>query len=177
MLNIYLAGAIRDQQLKADVEWREQVIDMIDANYPNEVRILNPLGNKTFNPETREWRVGGIITNSKGIVQQDLWSVRNADIVVANFSSMVSGYPSIGTVMEVGAAAVHGNKLIYTIIDPTFSGHGNPGAFKGLHPFLEQLSTEVFSSAEQATTFLRIHLGMLTGQSPRFGGKTDGSAL
>lgn len=177
MIKIYLAGAIRDASIKDDVEWREKVIDMVEQNYAQEVRILNPLGNKTFNPANREWRVGGIVTNSKGIVAQDLWSVRNADIVVANFSSMVSGYPSIGTVMEVGAAAVHGNKLIYSIIDPSFSGHGNPGAFKGLHPFLEQLSTEVFSSAAEATEFLRIHLGMLTGQSPRFGGKTDGTAL
>lgn len=172
MITIYLAGAIRDDHLEEDVGWRETLIDRIDSLATASVRILNPLANKTFNPETKEWRVATLKINAKGTVGQDLWSVRRADVIVANFSSLSQNYPSIGTVMEVGVAAGIGGKLIYSIIEPDFSGHTNLGIFN-LHPFLEQVSTEIFPSVKDCGDFLVAHLGMLTGWEPRFGGITN----
>lgn len=169
MITIYLAGAIRDSAIQEDVEWRERIITLIEREYPDSVKVLNPLANKIYNQTTKMWTVGGIPTQARGIVAQDLWSVKRADIVIANFSSLSTGYPSIGTVMEVGAAAAFGRKLIYSIIEPGFRGSDNPGVFK-LHPFLEQLSTEVFDSVSALEAFLESHLGMLTGTRPRFGG-------
>lgn len=173
MVTLYLAGAIRDGN-KEDIEWRERLIARLAAlpaaNTGPFVSILNPLANKTFNPQTKEWRVATTRTNAKGIVGQDLWCVRRADIVVANFTSLMEGYPSIGTVMEVGAAAGIGGKLIYSVIDPNFTGHTNPGVFH-LHPFLEQLSTEVFASCQELEDFLVSHLPSLAGANPFFGGE------
>lgn len=169
MVTIYLAGAIRDAQLSDDIGWRETLIERIYDKYAGLVSLLNPVGDKTFNPDTHEWKVGGIRTNTKGIVQQDLWSVRQADIVIANLTSMVTGYPSIGTIMEMGAAAGMGGKLIYTILDPNFTGHDNKGMFK-LHPFLDAISTEIFDSVDSLWAFLDQHLAMLTGLDPHFGG-------
>lgn len=170
MTKIYLAGAIRDSKIDEDVQWREQLIRSITKKYAMEVSLLNPVGNKTYKGNIHEWRVGGIITNAKGIVAQDLWCVRQADIIIANLNSMATGYPSIGTVMEMGAAAGMGGKLIYTILDPTSNpGNDNKGVFR-IHPFLEQVSTEVFDSVNALWAFLDTHLGMLTGTKPNFGG-------
>jgi hypothetical protein len=170
MITLYLAGAIRDAQVSDDVAWREYLIDKIHSHYMLDVGILNPVGNKTFNPTTKKWLVGGIPTQAHGIVQQDLWCVRHADIIIANVTSLASGYPSIGTIMEMGAAVGMGGKLIYTIMDPTGqAGNANPGVFR-IHPFLQEVSTEVFESVESLWAFLGTHLGMLTGTKPSFGG-------
>jgi nucleoside 2-deoxyribosyltransferase len=180
MLKIYLAGAIRDDHPE-DRDWREYIIDKVESKYALDVRILNPLGNKTFNPANREWKMGGIRAAAKDIVQQDLWSVRQADIIIANFTSLSQGYPSIGTVMEVGAASGIGGKLIYSILDST-GGHldkftnANPGVFK-IHPFLEQVSASVFGSVDELWAFLSTHLGMLTGSNPRFAGVIVGGEV
>jgi nucleoside 2-deoxyribosyltransferase len=172
MTKIYLAGPIRDSAVQEDVSWREYLISNINRKYIMEVQILNPLGNKTFDPETHIWKVGGLVTQAKGIVAQDLWSVRQADIIIANLSAMKTGYPAIGTIMEMGAAAGIGGKLIYTVLDPGSNpGNENKGVFK-LHPFLDQISTEIFPSVASLWEFLSHHLGMLTGTSPSFGGLT-----
>jgi nucleoside 2-deoxyribosyltransferase len=170
MTTIYLAGPIRDSAYEEDVAWREYLIKRIQGKYIMDVKLLNPLGNKTFNPETHIWKVGGLVTQAKGIVAQDLWSVRQADIIIANLTAMNTGYPAIGTVMEMGAAAGIGGKLVYTVLDPGSNpGNENKGVFK-LHPFLEQVSTEIFPSVDALWGFLDEHLGMLTGQQPSFGG-------
>ena len=173
MITIYLAGAIRDDHYEEDVRWREVLIKRIERNYGMDVRILNPLGNKTFNPATHEWKVGGIRTQSRGIVSQDLWSVAHSDIVIANFTSLSQGYPSIGTLMEVGAAAANPRQtIIYSIMEPKTQdqiGNANKGVFK-MHPFLEQVSAEIFPGVEELWAFLSTHLGMLTGTRPGIGG-------
>jgi hypothetical protein len=164
-VSIYLAGAIRDSQ-ERDRAWRGVFINCL-GDLPG-VTILSPLANKRFNPLTTKWSIGTIQTKARHIVRQDLWMVKRADIVVANFSSLVDGYPSIGTVMEVGAAAGAG-KLIYSIIDPSYQGSPNPGAFT-LHPFLDEVSTEIFASETDCLEFLHSHLGALTGSVPEYRG-------
>lgn len=174
MITIYLAGAIRDAHLFEDVKWRDYLIKNIERKYGLSVIILNPLANKTFNIETKEWKMGGVPSRAKNIVAQDLWSVRHADVIIANLSAMATGYPSIGTIMEMGAAAAYGGKLIYTILNSN-PGNDNPGVFK-LHPFLEQVSTEIFPSVEDCWGFLASHLGMLTGSNASFGGFVNAAA-
>lgn len=172
MLTLYLAGAIRDTH-REDVEWREQLIfalNNLNQDYDDPiVQVLNPLGNKTFNPNNKEWRVGGVLSTPSLIFQQDLWCVRRADIIVAHLGALSDRYPNIGTLMEIGAAVGMGGKLIYTIISPTYQGHDNPGVFR-LHPFLAEASSATFGTYEECEEFLVSHLPTLAGVEPNFGG-------
>lgn len=176
MVTIYLAGAIRDDHPE-DIEWREELITRLDEETDfstySSVRIINPLGNKSYDAKTKVWSVATIPTNPKGIFRQDLWSVSRADIVVANLIALGEGYPNIGTLMEVGAAASL-NKLTYSIIPAGVEGHQN-AMFK-LHPFLQEASTEIFPSVKECGDFLVSHLGMLTGAEPNFKGVVNGRA-
>lgn len=160
---IYCAGAIRDGHPE-DIAWREEMIDSLHTL----ATILNPLGGKTHHPVTKEWRMSGIPSTTRAIVAHDLWMVDRADIVVANLKSLSEGYPSIGTLMELGRATKTG-ALIYLISEPGYAGHQNPGMFK-LHPFLDALPAATFPSVDECVAFLESHLLVLSGQCPEFGG-------
>lgn len=156
---IYLAGAIRDDHPE-DIAWRETFINALwsDAVF------LNPLGGKWRNREG-VWLMSGRVASAPRIVAQDMYCVRKADIIIANFSSMADGYPSIGTVAEVGAASAL-NKMIYGVLKPgTSHGVENQKNFK-LHPFITELCADVFDSELQALTFLKNHLSVLNGLNP-----------
>ena len=81
MITLYLAGAIRDDHPE-DVHWREDLITRLTPIQG--VSILNPVGNKTYDPSNGEWQVAGTPVTGHGIVTQDLWCVQRADIIVAN---------------------------------------------------------------------------------------------
>ncbi len=163
MLNIYLAGAIRDNHPE-DIEWREEFARVLGQS----ARILNPLGGKSFNKATGEWLMNGIPSASRTIVKQDLWCVRKADILVVNFLSLAAGYNSIGTLTEFGGAAIL-DKLIYTIVHPDFVGHQNTQMY-ALHPFINENSCAIFNTPESCLAFLTEHIKMLSGLNPHFKG-------
>jgi nucleoside 2-deoxyribosyltransferase len=102
------------------------------------------------------------------IVKHDFWCVDHADIIIANFTSLSEGYPSIGSLVELGRATARG-ALIYILIDSTYSGHETPNLYK-LHPFLEQTAAVVFHSLDDLIAFLDRHLDVLSGADPRFDG-------
>ena len=158
---IYLAGSIRDGHPE-DVAWRENFIDLVGYN----ATILNPLGAKKFEPESGIWTMSGIIAEAKHIVKQDFWCVDRADIVVANLLSLAEGYPSIGTVMEMGRAT-YTNTLIYAIVAAGYAGHENKGVFN-VHPFLDQCIAQAFPTVKSCFDFVVPHLQMLSGDQPRF---------
>jgi nucleoside 2-deoxyribosyltransferase len=158
---VYLAGAIRDGRYE-DIDWREQVMQRLDGR----AVFLNPLGGKTYNPTTREWRLSGIASTAPRIVKHDFWCVDRADIVLANVTSLAEGYPSIGTLVELGRASARG-ALVYLVAEPGYRGHENSAMF-ALHPFLEQIAAAVFDSMDEATDFLEGHLNVLSGADPGF---------
>jgi nucleoside 2-deoxyribosyltransferase len=160
---IYLAGAIRDGRME-DINWRERVIDELGG----QANFLNPLGGKVYDPVTKNWTMSGFQAGAKVIVKHDLYCVSHSDIVIANLTSLSEGYPTIGTLMEFGAAVGQG-KLIYSIIEPGYKGHENTALYK-LHPFLSENSAMVFTSVEEAIRFLSRHLGVLSGTRPNFDG-------
>lgn len=160
---IYLAGAIRDNRSE-DITWREDVMQELDGL----AVFLNPLGGKTFNPRTREWRMSGIASTAPRIVKHDFWCVDRADIVLANMTSLAEGYPSIGSLFELGRASGTG-ALLYVVIEQGYLGHQN-GAMYGLHPFIEQNAAAVFNSIAETVTFMRRHLGVLSGADTGFDG-------
>lgn len=158
---LYLAGAIRDSHPE-DIEWRERLIALIG----DRATILNPLAGKGAPPQ---WTLHGLRQpDAKFIVAHDFWAIDRADLVVFNFSSLSEGYPSIGTLCEFGRAT--GTKaLLYSIIDPEYLGHEHLTVFH-LHPFLEQNSSVVFHSFQEAAAFLLKHLDVLSGRTPHHAG-------
>jgi nucleoside 2-deoxyribosyltransferase len=160
---VYLAGAIRDDH-DEDIVWREEAIDRLGLK----ATILNPLGGKTRDSKTGAWFMSSIPAVSKSIVKQDFWCVDRADIVIANLLSMSEGYPSIGTMMELGRASGT-NALIYVIVDPDYKGHKNPGIFRA-HPFIEQIAGATFENVEDCMRFTEQHLDVLNGTNSRFRG-------
>lgn len=160
---IYLVGAIRDGR-QDDIDWREYMINALEGD----AVFLNPVGGKTFNAETKMWDMSGIRPGSDVIVKHDFWCVDHADIIVANMTSLAEGYPSIGSLIEIGRATKTG-ALIYVILDPNYTGHGNQAMFK-LHPFLEKNAAATFASVTDCTRFLDRHLDVLSGADPHFDG-------
>ena len=164
ILTIYLAGAIRDGHPE-DVAWREAVIIALEG-LP--VRILNPLAGKTYDLTTKSWSASGVPSTAKFIWAHDRWSVDECDIAVFNFRALSQGYPNIGTLVEFGRATKVG-ALIYSIVDPDYTGHENAKMYK-LHPFLEEPSASVFPDVASCIVFLKKHVAALSGRFPGFGG-------
>ena len=160
---IYLAGAIRDDHPE-DIEWREWAMARLNGL----AVFLNPLASKR--QDNGEWTSSGIIPDGKFLVKHDFWCVRHADIILANLSSLSQGYNSIGTLMELGHASAFQEKLIYTVLDPGFKGHTNLRMYT-LHPFLEQVSAQKFFTVLDAINFLNLHLRVLSGSNPHYGGR------
>ena len=170
---VYLAGAIRDDHPE-DITWRR---DMMDRVGPRAIW-LNPLGGKFYNPNPPEgqprWTLHQMVASGANlIVKQDLWCVARADIVIFNFAALKEGYPNIGTLVEFGCAVAPSwptPKLIYSIIDPEYTGHENKGTFN-LHPFLEINSSIVFPSVEHCMEFCIRHFPVLSGVNPHYRGE------
>jgi nucleoside 2-deoxyribosyltransferase len=158
---MYLAGAIRDSRPE-DIEWRERVIEALQG-LP--VRILNPLGGKSY--EDGKWTVSGVESTASFIFNHDKWCVEQSDIVLFNFQALSQGYANIGTLVEFGMAVGMPGKLIYSVVDPSYTGHENVQMYK-LHPFLAQPSSYVFATMGEAIEFLRRHLKVLSGRAPSF---------
>lgn len=164
-MKIYLAGAIRDD-IKADIEWRELMIHSLNtSNRP--VQFLNPLAGKVYDAKTKLWTVHNMSPDAKMIVKHDFWCVDHADIIVFNFQALTQKYPMIGSLIEFGHATAKGC-LLYSIIDPDYTGHDNQAMFK-LHPFIEQNSALIFNSVVDCMIFLDGHINVLEGRNPHYG--------
>lgn len=162
---IYLAGAIRDEN-DYDIQWREQIIDALG----DVAAFINPVGGKTYNRETKEWRMSGAITTAEAIVAHDFWAIDQCDAVLFNFKALSEKYANIGTLVEYGYACALGRKILrYVVIDADYRGHENQAMFR-LHPFLAQNAAMIFHNLKDCIDFLRGHLQVLAGATPRFGG-------
>lgn len=164
-LSIYLAGAIRDNNIQ-DIIWREQAIQA----FGDRIIVLNPLGGKVKD-SAGLWTVCGVPSDSHLIVRQDFWMVDKADIILANFSSLSEGYPTIGTLTEWGRSTV-ASKLRYAIWPKDFTGHGNTAMY-GVHPFIAQFAAKLFDSVIAAIDFLDEYIDILNGVRANYGGKKE----
>ncbi len=166
---VYLAGAMRNNRIEEDVEWREQIITECEGL----AVFLNPLAGKSFNVKTEEWDFCGLVPDANLIVQHDFWCVERADIILFNFKALSQGYANIGTLTEFG----HGTnssprKLLWSIINQDYTGHDHATLFK-LHPFLEKNSAIVFHSFEEALEKVPKLLSVMSGKNPHFAGLTE----
>jgi len=166
-VTVYLAGAMRDNRIEEDSQWREDIIEACQGL----AIFLNPMAGKSFNRKTKEWDFCGMEPTADVIVRHDFWAVQRADIVLFNFKALSQDYPMIGSLIEFGhgTASPH-TKLLWSIIDADYAGHDNTGF--NLHPFLEKNSALIFHSFDEALTKVPRLLAVMSGKNPHFAGIT-----
>ncbi len=161
---IYLGGAIRDNR-QEDILWREQVIIELQGL----AVFINPLAGQKWHPETSTWSTyDGSFATSKYLVKKDFHNVDKTDILVVNFQCLTEGYPTIGSLIEFGRAT-RNDTLIYSIVDPSYRGHGHKGMYD-LHPFIEENSAMVFKNVPSCVSFLKGELKATSGLDPHYAG-------
>ena len=163
MQKIYLAGSIRDNNGE-DIGWRERAIHRLASK----AILLNPLGAKQYDEKTKIWKLINVPSSGDLIFKQDAWCVDNCDIVLANLTCLVDGYPTIGSLLELGRAWGKG-KLIYLIIPTGYKGHTNTKMYN-LHPFLTGIAAHVFNDVPEALNFLYKYLDVLNGTNAHYQG-------
>ena len=161
---IYLGGAIRDNRPE-DILWREEVIREL-AEY---AIFINPLAGQKYHPDKGGWTTyDGSFATSKYLVNKDFHNVDKTDILVVNFQCLTEGYPTIGSLIEFGRAT-RNDTMIFSIIDPSYRGHGHKGRYD-LHPFIEENSAMVFKDVDSCVSFLRGELKATSGLDPHYAG-------
>ena len=161
-ISVYLAGSIRDG-VEEDFLWRERAITELRGEWPRNARsrctILSPLAGKSYNAETKQWTIyQKYVPDSKYIVHADYWCVDRADIGLFDFRSLATGYASIGTVSEWGRSTVRSMLRLATVA-PNQQGSN---AMFGLHPFLEQHATKVFTDIDDMIEFAKEYIDAVT---------------
>lgn len=124
---IYLSGPIMDVSEGAAREWRMEARKILQDYF----KILDPMRR---NFKDRE------VDSSNEIVEFDLQDVRDADIILVNYSKV-----SIGTSMEVFYASYNLGKFVITF---------SPLTFKDCSPWMIRFSTKILPSLEDACKYL-----------------------
>ncbi len=146
-----------------DWQWREDAIHRLG----DVATLLNPLAGKR-EETTGQWTQFGSPTTAARIVAQDFAMVDRADIVLADVSSLGRGYPTIGTLMELGRASGRDPRpLVFLVSENALPGAN--GMFK-IHPFLSELAAAIFPSTEAALEYLAGWCEALSGAKPHFAG-------
>ena len=127
---IYLCGPIMDEHDGTARRWRQVAKRELDDRF----QLLDPMRR---NFKDRE------VDSANEIVEFDLQDVKDADIVLVNYSKA-----SIGTSMEVFyASSVLGRFVV------AFS----PFAYKDCSPWMVKFCTKILPSLEEALTYIREH--------------------
>jgi len=145
-MTVYLAGAIRGPE---DYVWRKQFVE----EYKDELLFRIPSDLATLDvSKLRKFGPAAYMT-----YRTDLDLIDRSDIVVANLLPMADGYPSIGTLFEIGYSRAKG-KLIFIVAD----------AKRKEHPFLAFGADGLYPNFEELGEFLHQYLGVLRGGCPVF---------
>ena len=124
---IYLSGPIMDEQAGNAREWREQVKKMLGKDF----RLLDPMRRKFVDRQ---------VDSANEIVEFDLQDVRDADIILVNYSK-----PSIGTSMEVFYAAHDLGRFVVAF---------SPFEYKDCSPWMARYCTKILPSLEAAVQYI-----------------------
>ena len=127
---IYLCGPIMDEVDGHARAWRRQAMSDLSADFV----LLDPMRR---NFKDRE------VDSANEIVEFDLQDVRDADILIVNYSK-----PSIGTAMEVFYASQVLNKFVIAF---------SPFAFQDCNPWMVKYCTKILPSLAAATVYIREH--------------------
>ncbi len=129
---IYLSGPIMDEHEGVAREWREQAKKLLSKKF----KLLDPM-RRAF--RDRE------VDSANEIVEFDLQDVRDADIILVNYSK-----PSIGTSMEVFYAAHDLGKFVVGF---------SPFTFKDCSPWMVKYCTKILPDLEEACRYIETHFG------------------
>ena len=127
---IYLSGPIMDEHAGAAREWRECAKSLLAGRY----RLLDPMRRKFVDRE---------VGSANEIVEFDLLDVRNADIILVNYSR-----PSIGTSMEVFYASHVLGKFVVAF---------SPYEYRECSPWMVRYCTKILGSLEEAAEYIATH--------------------
>jgi nucleoside 2-deoxyribosyltransferase len=127
---IYLSGPIMDADTSESKPWRQRAKERLAGKF-----IL-------LDPMRRDFR-DREIDSSNEIVEFDLQDVRDADILLVNYSKA-----SIGTAMEVFYAAHDLGKFVIAF---------SPLMFKDMSPWMVRYCTKVLPGLETALDYIERH--------------------
>ena len=127
---IYLSGPIMDEHAGAAREWRECAKSLLAGRY----RLLDPMRRKFVDRE---------VDSANEIVEFDLLDVRNADIILVNYSR-----PCIGTSMEVFYASHVLGKFVVAF---------SPYEYRECSPWMVRYCTKLLGSLEEAAEYIATH--------------------
>ena len=127
---IYLSGPIMDEHAGAARAWRECAKSLLAGRY----RLLDPMRRKFVDRE---------VDSANEIVEFDLLDVRNADIILVNYSR-----PSIGTSMEVFYASHVLGKFVVAF---------SPYEYRECSPWMVRYCTKILGSLEEAAEYIATH--------------------
>ncbi|MBS1371664.1 MAG: hypothetical protein HPZ91_17100 [Lentisphaeria bacterium] len=127
---IYLSGPIMDEHAGVAREWRECAKLLFGTEY----RLLDPMRRKFVDRE---------VDSANEIVEFDLLDVRNADIILVNYSR-----PSIGTSMEVFYASHVLGKFVVAF---------SPYEYRECSPWMVRYCTKILGSLEEAAEYIKTH--------------------
>ena len=126
---IYLCGPIMDAAEDAR-DWRQRAAEALSDRF----HLLDPMRR---NFRDRE------IDSANEIVEFDLADVREADIILVNYSK-----PSIGTAMEVFYAGHDQGKFVVAF---------SPIAFPDCSPWMVKFCTKILPDLDAAVAYIRKH--------------------
>lgn len=129
---IYLSGPIMDEHEGVARAWREEAKRLLGSDF----RILDPMRRKFVDRQ---------VDSANEIVEFDLQDVRDADIILVNYSKA-----SIGTAMEVFYAAHDIGKFVVFF---------SPLSFEECSPWMVRFSTKILRSLEEACAYIHEHFG------------------
>lgn len=127
---VYLSGPIMDEHLGTAREWREEAKQQLQGSF----RLLDPMRR---NFKDRE------VDSANEIVEFDLQDVRDADILLVNYSKT-----SIGTSMEVFYAAHDLGKFVIGF---------SPFPFQDCSPWMVRYCTKILPNLTAACDYLKNH--------------------
>ena len=130
MMKIYLCGPVMDEHHDNASSWREEAKQALNEEFV----LLDPMRR---NFKDRE------VDSANEIVEFDLQDVRDADIILVNYSK-----PSIGTSMEVFYASHDLNKFIIAF---------SPFDFQNCNPWMVRFCTKILPSLEEAVGYINEH--------------------
>ena len=124
---IYLSGPIMDEHAGVAREWRECAKALLGGSF----QLLDPMRRKFVDRQ---------VDSANEIVEFDLQDVRDADIVLVNYSK-----PSIGTSMEVFYAAHDLGKFVVGF---------SPFEFRDCSPWMVRYCTKILRDLESAAEYI-----------------------
>ena len=127
---IYLCGPIMGDVDGQAVEWRREAKRLLE----NRFLLLDPMRRDFKDNE---------VDSANEIVEFDLQDIRDADILLVNYSK-----PSIGTAMEVFFAAQDLGKFVVAF---------SPFSFQDCSPWMVRFTTKILPTLESAVQYILKH--------------------